>query len=50
MQNTVAELERYNLELQLALDSSTNLNYIALGIAIVAIIVEIMMASKRLCS
>jgi pimeloyl-ACP methyl ester carboxylesterase len=48
MQNTLAELERHNMELQAAMDSSKNLMYVALGIAIVAIIVEIMMASKRL--
>ena len=50
LQNTVAELERHNMELQSALDSSKNLTYIAIGIALVAIIVEIMMASKRLHS
>jgi pimeloyl-ACP methyl ester carboxylesterase len=48
MQNTVAELESHNLELQSALDSSKNMTYIALGMALVAIIVEVMMASKRL--
>ena len=44
MQNTIIELESRNAELQSALDSSKNLIYIALGIALVAIIVEIMMA------
>ncbi len=50
LQNTVAELEHHNLELQSALDSSKNLVYIALGIALVAITVEVLMASKRLHS
>ena len=38
MQNTVTELERHNLELQSALDSAKNLTYIALGVALIAII------------
>jgi pimeloyl-ACP methyl ester carboxylesterase len=50
LQNTVAELERHNTEMQSALDSSKNLTYIALGIALVAIITGILMASKRLHS
>jgi DNA-binding transcriptional MerR regulator len=50
MQNTLAELERYNLELQSALDSSKNLTYIALGMAIIAVIVGVVTVSKRLRS
>jgi pimeloyl-ACP methyl ester carboxylesterase len=38
MQNTVAELESHNLELQSALDSARNMNYIALGVALIAVI------------
>jgi len=38
MQNTVTELERHNMELQSALDSSRNLTYIALGVALIAVI------------
>jgi pimeloyl-ACP methyl ester carboxylesterase len=37
-QNTVAELESHNLELQSALDSARNMNYIALGVALIAVI------------
>jgi hypothetical protein len=50
IQNTLVELERHNMELQSALDSSKNLIYVALGIALVAIVVEILMASNRLHS
>jgi pimeloyl-ACP methyl ester carboxylesterase len=38
MQNTVTELERYNMELLSALDSTKNMTYIALGIALIAVI------------
>ncbi len=38
MQNTVTELTRQNMELQSALHSSQNLTYIALGVALMAII------------
>jgi len=38
IQNTVTELERHNTELQSALDSSRNLTYIALGVALIAVI------------
>jgi pimeloyl-ACP methyl ester carboxylesterase len=38
MQNTITELERHNLEYQSALDSSKNLTYVALGVALIAII------------
>jgi hypothetical protein len=48
MQNTITELERHNMELQSALDSAKNLIYIALGIALVAIVVEILRASKKI--
>jgi hypothetical protein len=37
MQNTVTELERHNMELQSALNSAKNLTYIALGIALIAV-------------
>jgi prefoldin subunit 5 len=38
LQNTIAELESRNAELQSALNSSKNMNYIALGVALIAII------------
>jgi pimeloyl-ACP methyl ester carboxylesterase len=50
LHNTVTELERQNMELRSALDFAKNLTYIALGIALVAIIAEISMVSKRLQS
>ena len=37
MQNTVIELERHNMELQSALDSAKNLTYLALGVALIAV-------------
>jgi hypothetical protein len=45
IQNTIAELASRNAELQSALDSSKNVNYIALGIAIIA--VAIMLYQRR---
>ena len=48
LRNTIAELESRNTELQSALDSSRNLTYIALGIAVIAVIVGVATASKRL--
>ena len=50
LKNTIAELESRNAELQSALDSSRNLTYIALGIAIIAVIVGVATVSKRLRS
>jgi pimeloyl-ACP methyl ester carboxylesterase len=38
IQDTVAELERHNMELQSALDSAKNMTYISLGVALIAII------------
>lgn len=38
IQNTVTELERHNMELQSALDSAKNMTYIALGVALIAVI------------
>ena len=38
MHNIVTELERYNLEMQSALDSVRNMTYIALGVALIAVI------------
>ena len=38
IQNTVTELERNNMELKSALDSTKNMTYIALGIALIAVI------------
>jgi len=46
MKDTIAMLESNNRDIQSALDSSENLIYISLGIALVAIIVEIRMAYK----
>ena len=37
MQNTVTELERHNMELRSALDSAKNMTYIALGVALIAV-------------
>jgi len=50
MINTVTELERNNMELLSALDSAKNLIYIAIGIAIIAVIVGVATVSKRLRS
>jgi len=50
LQNTIAELENRYAGLQSALDSSRNLTYIALGVAIVAFIVGIATVSKRIRS
>jgi len=50
LQNTIAELESRYAELQSALDSSRNLTYIAIGIAIIAVIVGVATVSKRLRS
>jgi hypothetical protein len=38
MQNSVSELERLNVEMQAALDSTKNMTYIALGVALIAVI------------
>lgn len=38
IQNTVTELERNNMELKSALDSTKNMTYIALGVALIAVI------------
>ena len=38
IQNTVTELKRHNMELQSALDSAKNMTYIALGVALIAVI------------
>jgi pimeloyl-ACP methyl ester carboxylesterase len=37
MQNTITELERHNMELLSVLDSAKNLTYIALGVAMIAV-------------
>ena len=50
LQNTIAELEGHNAELQSALNASRNLTYIALGIAMIAVIVGVVTVSKRLHS
>jgi hypothetical protein len=50
MKNTIIELEERNAELKSALDSFRNLTYIALGTAIIAIVVVVVTASKRLYS
>jgi len=50
LRNAIAELESRNTELQSALDSSRNLTYIALGMAIIAVIVGVLTAFKRLRS
>jgi len=50
LQNTIAELEGRYAELQSALNASRNLTYIALGISIIAVIVGVVTASKRLRS
>ncbi|MCW3991694.1 MAG: hypothetical protein NWE79_03225, partial [Candidatus Bathyarchaeota archaeon] len=47
LQNTIAELESRNDALQSALDSSRNLTYISLGVALIAILVEAVSLSKR---
>ena len=48
IQNTVTELESRNVELQSAIDSAKNLTYIALGVAIVAVVaVAIMLFQRR---
>ncbi len=47
LQNTVTGLERRNSELQSALDLFTNLAYIAIGIAIIAVAVAAMTLRKR---
>ena len=46
LQNTVTELERRNSELQSALDLSTNLAYIAIGIATIAVVAVVVMKSQ----
>ncbi len=46
LQNTITELEERNAELKSALDSFKNLTYIALGTAIIAIVVVVFTASK----
>jgi len=50
MQSTLAELEGRYTELQSALDSSRNMTYVALGVAIVAILMAVVMAFRRLSS
>lgn len=47
LESQVKGLERRNRELQLALDSSTNLAYIAIGIAIIAVAGVAFMAFRR---
>jgi len=47
LQNTATELERRNSELQSDLDLSTNLAYIAIIIAIIAVVVAAMTLRKR---
>ncbi len=47
LQNTVTELERRNSELQSALDLSTNIAYIAIIIAIIAVAAAVMTLRKR---
>jgi dienelactone hydrolase len=48
MKDTVIELDHRNVELQSALDSSMNLVYFVIGIALIAIVVEITMVCRRL--
>ena len=48
MKNTIIELEERNAEFKSSLDSFKNLTYIALGTAIIAIVVVVVTASKRL--
>jgi pimeloyl-ACP methyl ester carboxylesterase len=50
MKNTIIELEERNAEFKSSLDSFKNLTYIALGTAIIAIVVVVVTASKRLYS
>ena len=50
MKDTITELDRRNVELHSALDSSMNLAYVAIGVALIAVIVEITRISGRLRS
>ena len=50
LQSTLAELEGRYTELQSALDSSRNMTYVALGVAIVAILMAVVMAFRKLSS
>jgi uncharacterized coiled-coil protein SlyX len=47
MKDTITALDRRNVELHSALDSSMNLVYVAIGVALIAVIVEITMVSGR---
>jgi len=47
MQSTLAELEGRYTELQSTLHSSRNITYVALGVAIVAILMAVVMAFRR---
>jgi hypothetical protein len=48
MQNTVIELERHNMELQSALDSAKNLTYLALGVALIAVMSGVVIIFQNL--
>jgi len=48
LQNTLVGLETHYVELYSAIDSSRNLLYIVLGVALIAILVEAVMMPKRL--
>jgi pimeloyl-ACP methyl ester carboxylesterase len=50
LQSTLDELEGHYTELQSALDSSRNMTYVALGVAIVAILMAVVMAFRKLSS
>ena len=50
MQSALDELEGRYTELQSALDSSRNMTYVALGVAIVAILMAVVMAFRKLSS
>jgi len=47
LKNMVTELVNSNDELRITIYSSKNLTYIALGVALIAILVEIVMTSRR---
>ncbi|MCW4036399.1 MAG: hypothetical protein NWE75_04325, partial [Candidatus Bathyarchaeota archaeon] len=50
LRDAIAELEGLNAELRSTLDSSRFMTYVALGIAVIAVLVVAVMAYKRLSS
>jgi pimeloyl-ACP methyl ester carboxylesterase len=50
LQSTLAELEGRYTELQSSLDSSRNMTFVALGVAIVAFLMAVVLVSRRLSS